>query len=50
MSVYFSVFYVSPGAPMVSNIEEREGGWTTKVDSTTATSSSAATSAKRIWR
>ena len=35
---------------MVSSIEEREGGWTTKVDSTTATSSSAATSAKGIWR
>ena len=41
-------FYLDKGAPMVSGFEEKGGSWTTRVVFTTATSSSAATSAKKI--
>ena len=41
-------FYLDTGAPMVSGFEEKGGSWTTRVVFTTATSSSAATSAKKI--
>ena len=41
-------FYLDAGAPMVSGFEEKGGSWTTRVVFTTATSSSAATNAKKI--
>ena len=42
--------HLHAGALMVSSFGEKGGSWTTRVASTTATSSSAATSVKRIWR
>ena len=42
------MFLNPPGAPMVNNFEEKGEGLNTRVDSITATSSSAAISAKKI--